>query len=102
MARDFYGDAERILGLDEREATELLESLEEFGFDPERNSLGSRGIYADDIAFVMEEMSSRYEKEEAIPEPSGYSLSARYEYGIDEMLDAGIEVEVTIDYEETA
>lgn len=101
MARDFYGDAERLHGLDEREATNLLEELEEFGFDPDKHSLGPRGIYADEVALILGEMSERFAKEVDLPEESPYNISTKWEYGPDEFLDAGVEVEVTIDYEET-
>lgn len=95
MARDFYADAERLFGFDENEADNLLESLEELGFDPERNSLGPRSAFADEIADLVIDMADEEDF------GSEYEVDDDWEYGYDEWLDAGIEVELTIEYTET-
>lgn len=96
MARDFYADAERLFGFDENEADNLLEELEELGFDPDRHSLGPRSKFAEDIAELVIEMAD----EDSIPDEL-YELDYDWEYGDDDYLDAGVEVELSIEYTET-
>ena len=101
MARDLYRQAAELFGFDENDTDNLLDELEELGFNPKVNTLSGRGKFAGDIAEIVGEMYKGLAKEIDLPASSRFKLDTDWEYGEDEWLEAGEEVEMTIDYEES-
>lgn len=91
---NLYRQARDLFGFDENETDDLIETLEEEGFDYETDSLRDPD-WADYVAEVA--------VDEIVDEEdysSDYSLEDDWEFGEDEWLDAGVEVELTTLYEE--
>lgn len=93
---NLYKQARELFGFDEKETDNLIESLEEEGFDYETDSLRDPD-WADYVAEVA--VDELIDEDDVSGE---YLLDPNWEYGEDEWLDAGIEVELTTVYEETA
>lgn len=89
---DIYKDAADLFGFDAHETDNLLDELEEQGFDYESDSLRD-----DEWANLAAEAAVAMIDEDDF---SDYTLDEDWEYGEDEWLDAGIEVELTTEYEE--
>jgi len=89
---DIYEDAAELFGFDSHETDNLLDELEEQGFDYESDSLRD-----DEWANLAAEAAVAMIDEDDF---SDYTLDEDWEYGEDEWLDAGIEVELTTEYEE--
>ncbi len=100
MARDFYAEAAERFGMNKQDADNLLEFLDAVGFDPERNTLGPRGKFADDVADGVAAVYEGVEKEVELPFESQWAIDPKWKYGVDEMLEPFEVVDVTFEYEE--
>ena len=80
MARDFYAEAADRFGMDAAEARFFLQELREVGFNPNVNTLGPDGVFAEVVAdlvplvfeaFTTPEEEAIYEEEGVPPESGG-------------------------------
>jgi hypothetical protein len=85
---DFAEEAETLFGLNQHESADLLESLEEEGFDLEEDSLSEWGEEASDLIDFSE-----YEEDWM-----DYELDP--DFPDDGWIEEGEEWEITADYEE--
>lgn len=116
MARDFYAEAADRFGMDAAEARFFLQELREVGFNPNVNTLGPDGVFAEVVAdlvplvfeaFTTPEEEEVYEEESVPPESGGEDDGDREggvpdvyvpdERVVEEVLDA--ESEYTLDAE---
>lgn len=90
----FAVEAAELFGFDPRESANLLDRLEAEGFDFEVDSLydGEWGAVATDFFEDLVD-TEQYD----FP---GYELDQHWEWGDDEWIEAGEEIEVALDYEE--
>lgn len=92
--RDFYADASELFGFDRVHADNLLWELEQEDFDVDTDSLRDTA-WQDFVAeSAVDLMDESYH-------PSlGLELDDMWEYGDDEWVEAGEEVELSVSYEE--